>query len=132
MTEFSGFSHLALTVSDLERSTRWYADVLGWQVLMEDTDDNGIRLAFGVLPGGVGLGLRHHPRGTGDDFSPERTGLDHVAFAVGSRDDLESFQEHLAGKGAVHSPIVDAPYGSVLSFKDPDGIALEAFAAPAG
>jgi glyoxylase I family protein len=132
MTEFSGMSHLALTVRDLERSKQWYADVLGWQVLMEATDEHDIRLAFGSLPGGFGLGLRQHPGSSGDTFSPERTGLDHASFAVNSRDALVSFEGHLADKGATYSAIVDAPYGSVLSFKDPDGIALEAFAAPGG
>jgi hypothetical protein len=29
-----------------------------------------------------------------------------------------------------HGGIVDAPYGSGLSFRDPDGIALEFFAPP--
>jgi hypothetical protein len=30
-----------------------------------------------------------------------------------------------------HGGIIDAHYGSALSFKDPDGIALEFFAPPA-
>ena len=30
-----------------------------------------------------------------------------------------------------HGPIKDAPYGSGLSFRDPDNIALELFAPPA-
>ena len=132
MPEFSGFSHIALTVSDLERSKQWYSEVLGWQTMMEATDEHQIRFAFGLLPGGVGLGLRQHPRGSNDAFSPERTGLDHASFAVSSREDLVSWEAHLAAKGATCSLVVDAPYGSVLSFKDPDGIALEAFAFPAG
>jgi hypothetical protein len=36
------------------------------------------------------------------------------------------FQEH----GVAHSPIVDAPYGSVLTFKDPDRFQLEMFYRP--
>jgi glyoxylase I family protein len=126
--EFSGFSHLALTVSDLERSKQWYRDVLGWEPMMEATDDNQIRFAFGLLPGGIGLGLRQHPTGSREAFSPQRTGLDHASFAVSSRQELSSWEDHLAAKGTTYSPIVDAPYGAVLSFKDPDGIALEAFA----
>ena len=130
MTQFSGFSHLALTVSDLDRSKQWYTSVLDWQMLAEDTDENEIRLAYGILPGGIGIGLRQHPQGSGDAFAPERTGLDHASFGVGSREDLASFERQLAERGATYSPIVDAPYGSVLSFKDPDGIALEALAPP--
>jgi len=129
MPNFTGFSHVALTVTELERSKRWYADVLGWQPLMEGDDEHGIRFAFGVLDGGqVGVGLRQHPDGDRQSFAPQRTGLDHISFAVGSRADLETWADQLAGSGTAFSPIVDAPYGAVLSFKDPDNIALEAFA----
>jgi glyoxylase I family protein len=134
MPDFTGFSHLGLTVSDLERSKQWYADVLGWHMLQEGKDEEtGISFAFGFLPGGVGLGLRLHPAGTGEDvFSPARIGLDHASLSVGSRDDLEALAAHLEEQGATYSPIVDAPYGAVLSFKDPDQIALEAFALATG
>jgi glyoxylase I family protein len=132
MPEFAGFSHLALTVRELETSKRWYADVLGWQPLMEGTDENGINFAFGILAGGqAGVGLRQHPAGDGAAFSADHTGLDHISFAVASRAALEEWERDFAGKGVTYSPIVDAPYGAVLSFKDPDGIALEAFAPPA-
>ena len=127
MPEFTGFSHIGLTISDVERSKAWYSDVLGWQMLMEGTDEHGIHFAFGFLPGSVGLGLRQHPEGSGEAFSPERTGLDHASFAVASREELDEWASHLAEKGEAYSEIVEAPYGHVLSFKDPDGIALEAF-----
>jgi catechol-2,3-dioxygenase len=132
MPQFSGFSHIALTVTDVESSKQWYSKVLGWQPLMEGTDEHGIRFAFGMLAGGqVGIGLRQHPAGEQGSFTPERIGLDHFSFAAGSRAELEEWAGHLDSNDAAFSPIVDAPYGAVLSFKDPDGIALEAFA-PAG
>jgi hypothetical protein len=37
----------------------------------------------------------------------------------------------LAALGVDHGCVVDAGYGSGLSFRDPDGIALELFAPPA-
>jgi glyoxylase I family protein len=132
MPDFTGFSHIALTVTELERSKQWYSDVLGWQPLMEGVDEHDIRFAFGLLAGGaVGVGLRQH--GDADDalFSAQRTGLDHISFAVASRSELEAWEGDFASKGITFSPIIDAPYGAVLSFKDPDGIALEAFAPPA-
>jgi catechol 2,3-dioxygenase-like lactoylglutathione lyase family enzyme len=130
MPEFTGFSHIGLTISDLERSKEWYSEVLGWQMLMDGADEeNGIAaFAFGVLPGGVGVALRMHAAaGEGDAFTPSRLGLDHASFSVASREVLEEWAAHLEEKGATYSPIVDAPYGAVLSFKDPDNIALEAF-----
>jgi catechol 2,3-dioxygenase-like lactoylglutathione lyase family enzyme len=133
MPNFTGFSHMALTVAEVGRSKQWYSDVLGWQPLMEGTDEHGINFAFGILAGGeVGVGLRQHAGGDRGSFSPERTGMDHVSFAVGSRAELEAWADHFDNKGVTFSPIVDAPYGAVLSFKDPDGIALEAFAPLAG
>jgi catechol-2,3-dioxygenase len=130
MPELTGVSHVTLTVTDLERSKSWYADVLGWQPLM-DGEEDGIRYTVGFLPGAnVIFGLRHHENGSGDEFSPGRTGLDHVAFSVPTRDALEAWQTTFQEKNVVHSPIVDVPYGHCLNFKDPDNIALEIFAMP--
>jgi hypothetical protein len=33
----------------------------------------------------------------------------------------------LDAEGGAHSEVVEAPYASVVSFRDPDGIALEMF-----
>jgi catechol-2,3-dioxygenase len=67
----------------------------------------------------------------GDDCSPHRTGLDHVAFACRDRDELRAWAARLDELGIVHGGIKDARYGSGVSFRDPDGIALEFFAPPA-
>jgi catechol-2,3-dioxygenase len=44
--------------------------------------------------------------------------------------ELERWVERLDALGIRHGGIVDASYGSGLSFRDPDGIALEFFAPP--
>jgi glyoxylase I family protein len=53
-----------------------------------------------------------------------------LAFACASRSELEEWERHLNKLGITNGGIVDAPYGSGLSFRDPDNIALEFFAPP--
>jgi glyoxylase I family protein len=130
MSDLQNVSHVAFTVTDLERSKEWYTKVLGWQS-MYDGEEEGIVYTLGMLPNvGIFLGLRQHTGGTGDRFDPGRTGLDHIAFGVNTRDDLETWQQRFDELGVTYTPIVDAPYGHVLNFKDPDNIALEIFTMP--
>ena len=68
---------------------------------------------------------------TGDKFSEMQTGLDHVSFACRDRNELQDWAARLDQLGITHGGIVDAHYGSGVSFRDPDGIALEFFAPPA-
>jgi catechol-2,3-dioxygenase len=69
------------------------------------------------------------PKST-EPFDERRPGLDHLAFACTNRSELEEWERHLNKLGVANGGIVDAPYGSALSFRDPDNIALEFFAPP--
>jgi catechol-2,3-dioxygenase len=80
--------------------------------------------------GGTLFGLHHFPDPAAGGFDERRPGLDHVAFGVGDRADLEKWARRLDELDVAHGGVVDAHYGSGLSFRDPDGIALELFAAP--
>ena len=81
--------------------------------------------------GGTLLGLHQHPATNGDDrFDEHRPGLDHLSFGVVDRAELKVWQARLEELGIPHGEIVDAHYGSGLSFRDPDNIALEFFAPP--
>ena len=66
-----------------------------------------------------------------ETFDERRTGLDHVSFGCGGRGELQQWADRLTELGIAHDGIKDAGYGSGVSFRDPDGIALEFFA-PAG
>src|SRR3954466_3992657 len=125
--EITGISHAALTVTDLDRSMKWYADVLGWSKVFEGEADDQ-KFAFGFIGSAVGLALRQHLKGEAESFSPDTTGLDHLAFAVGSRDDLTRWEKKFDDHGVAYTPTTDEDYGHVLNFKDPDNIALEVFA----
>ena len=111
---------------DLNRSKRWYAELLGWQEVMTGADaDSGVTV--GAMSGGFLLGLRQHSANSGDRFDTRRTGLDHAALAVAIPEELSGWEQRLAASRVTYSPTVSAPYWHVLSFKDPDGIALEFF-----
>ena len=103
------------------------------RVLDEDEPTGGFHHTVFALAGGQLFGLHSHPGGgTGGPFDEHRTGLDHLAFACADRSELKSWARRLDELGIEHGGIVDAHYGSGLSFRDPDGIALEFFAPPAG
>jgi glyoxylase I family protein len=60
-------------------------------------------------------------------FDPTVTGLDHCAFTVDRREDLDAWVQRLDDHGVAHSGVIDVPPGAILNFKDPDGIALAIF-----
>lgn len=129
---FPALAHVAVTVSDLERSTRWYAALFDADpVLDEDETTGGFHHTVFALDGGQLFGLHTHPAPAEGGFDERRTGLDHVAFACADRAALELQAARLDSLGIAHGGVVDAHYGSGVSFRDPDGIALEFFAPPA-
>jgi len=129
--------HVALTVTDLDASIPWYEAVFGIRYVMDVPHDGGVGKLLTNEGRTLGLVLHRHDTNDGALFTETRAGLDHVGFMVPSRDDLLGWQEHLEAQGVVRadtadkpltqSPVTDAPYGSVLVFRDPDNIQLELF-----
>ena len=133
MTDFPPLAHVAVTVTDLDRSTRWYSTLLGSEpVLDEDEAAGTYHHTVFALPGGLLFGLHAHKGGSEGTFDERRPGLDHVAFGCADRAELEGCAARLDELGVAHGGIYDAHYGSGVSFRDPDGVALEFFAPPAG
>ena len=128
----TGIHHLALTVTDVERSAAWYIELLSMvQVIGEDTDDVRYRVLAHPASGMV-IGLRQYPvAGAGDRFDEMRTGMDHVAIGVESVDDLTAWEARLKKLGITYTPATETPIGTVIVFRDPDNIQLE-FWLPAG
>jgi catechol-2,3-dioxygenase len=100
-------------------------------VLDEDETTGGFHHTVFPLEGGQLFGLHTHPGGEGGAFDEHRPGLDHVGFACRDRAELQAWADRLDELGIAHGGIVDAHYGSGVSFRDPDNIALEFFAPPA-
>jgi glyoxylase I family protein len=132
MAEFPGLSHIALTVTDLAASAPWYERLLGVDPVI-DEDAGAFHQIVYLVTGGILVSLHDNRKASKDDrFDEFRPGLDHVSFGVANRGELETWQARLDELGIPHAGIVDAPYGSAVSFRDPDNIALEFFAPPAG
>jgi glyoxylase I family protein len=131
MTTFPAINHVALTVRDLEVSAEWYRQLIGADPVLDEHAAAGFRHVVWMLDGGTLFGIHQHERPAPDErFSEFRCGLDHVGFGVESRAELEKWMTRLKELGVPHGGIVDEAYGSGLSFRDPDGIALEFFAPP--
>lgn len=129
MTSFPAIGHVALTVKDLGVSVPWYTQLFGAEPVLDEDTGPFRHVVWSV--GGTLVGLHEFPDGDSSlDFDERRLGIDHVAFGVDSRADLESWATQLDDMGIAHGGVKDAGYGSGLSFRDPDNLPLEFFAPP--
>ena len=130
MAEFPALTHVAVTVSDLNRSRPWYEKLFGAKAVL-DEDTGPWHHVVWLLGSGTLFGIHQHTKPSGKEpFDELRPGLDHVAFGCANRAELESWEKKLDELGIENGGVIDAPYGSGLSFRDPDNIALEFFAPP--
>jgi catechol 2,3-dioxygenase-like lactoylglutathione lyase family enzyme len=133
VAELSGVHHLGLTVTDVDRSARWYQDVLGFREVGRLGGPSDERRKVFLRHDGLSirLGLVEHRAGSKRPFDETAPGLDHLSFAVDDRAGLEAWCERLVAHGVAHSPIADArsiPDALVVVLRDPDNIQLELFA----
>jgi catechol 2,3-dioxygenase-like lactoylglutathione lyase family enzyme len=129
-TTMPAITHVAVTVSDLEASEAWYTKVLGVEPVLDEDTGPFRHIVYSV--GSTLLGLHGFPDlNSKDPFDERRPGLDHISFGCADRDELVQWAAHLDQLGIVHGDIIDASYGTGLSFRDPDNIALELFCPPA-
>ena len=126
--DFPSITHVAVTVSDLDVSVPWYDALIGARAVLDEDTGPFRHVVYSI--GDTLLGLHEFPDPAAGAFDERRVGLDHVAFGVADRDELVDWVDRLEDLGVDHGGIVDAGYGSGLSFRDPDGIALELFAPP--
>ena len=127
MSSLVGFHHVAITIRDLDASVAWYREVLGFEELFreEATDRRACVMRF--PNGSYGVGLVEYPTVPFEAFDPRHSGLDHLAFTLGSLDELRAWSTALDDAGVVHSGVIELPSGAIVNFKDPDGIALALF-----
>ena len=123
MPKVPKLSHLVLRVRDLERSERFYTEVLGLKVT-------------GRMPGAMTFfttGEESHtlavmnvgPNAPGPD--PSRVGLYHFAYQVESMDELRAFYQHLKEREVRIAGMGDHGISKVIYFLHPAGNEIEVF-----
>ena len=129
MPTITGISHVDLSVTDIDASETWYRELLGAVPLFGGrNDDRGYEARYILVPDcGVVIGLEQHDANDGSTFSERRVGLDHLAFNVADRGELDAWLARLDELGISHSGITEEDAWDVLVFRDPDDIQLELF-----
>ena len=122
--------HVGLNVTDLARSTRFYREALGLELVAE-SGAAGREYAFLGRDGRLLLTLWRQSEGRAPT---DRPGLHHLSFQVDTMEDVSAAEARLHALGAVihHGGIVPHGEGADsggLFFEDPDGIRLEIYAA---
>ena len=127
---FDKVSHTSFSVSDADRSATWWRDVMGF-VDLEPVEGHGWHgMILFHPPSATVLEVQQHDANRRERFDPTRTGFDHLGFKVDDPARLDDWQARFEQLGVTYTPVVHREYGSVLTFKDPDGIQFEMFFRP--
>ncbi|WP_419919117.1 VOC family protein [Candidatus Poriferisocius sp.] len=120
----SGMNHAVLYVRDARRQQKFYADVLGFDTVIDEPG----RFVFMRAP----VSANHHDIaffsiGDGAEPSPagrRSVGLYHIAWEVATLDDLAVMRQRLMDAGALYG---ESDHGANKSLyaKDPDGLEFE-------
>jgi catechol 2,3-dioxygenase-like lactoylglutathione lyase family enzyme len=124
-----GLHHTALISSDVERTVRFYQDVLGFPLteLIENRDYPGSSHFFFDIGNGNLLAFFDFPGLDVGPYAEVLGGLHHMAISVDPQR-WEKLVERLAGAGVEH----EVHSGVSVYFRDPDGARIELIADPLG
>ena len=140
MVKTVGIHHITIRVQDPAVSRRWYEEVLGFQFLELPVDERSTSIWKGRPVAGQLLATQAGStfvilvpplEGTADEdrFSEYRIGMDHLAFAIDDRAELDELVESLRAAG-VHTEGVETDYvlnKEYVAFRDPDNVQWEAY-----
>jgi catechol 2,3-dioxygenase-like lactoylglutathione lyase family enzyme len=117
--ELEGIDHVAMGVRDIERSVKWYTEVLGFERLHEGMWD-GVPTFIGK--GNTGLAL--FPASHQPELSSHREiRMLHLAFRA-NRENFLTAQRELEKRG-IKFEFQDHEISHSIYFRDPDGHQLE-------
>ncbi|HZR00507.1 MAG TPA: VOC family protein [Chloroflexota bacterium] len=117
-----GLTHVALVVSDVDRSIAFYERYAGMRVVHRRATPNGAVVWIGDLTRPFVIVLAQGPA-----REPPLGPFAHLGVACASREELDALVAQAAADGCLRRPTVDAgpPVGSYAMLSDPDGHTLE-------
>jgi len=131
----ASISHIALTVSDLDRSTEFYDKIFKFMGYLRDEVPASIQQAMKTpLRSWVGPGYSISIRPSKGEFARrlhnrDAPGFNHVAFYAEDSADIEAMHQLLKEMGArILDPPAEYPYSPgyfAVYFTDPDGLKFE-------
>ena len=128
---FPALNHVAVTVRDLAVSGPWYRALIGAEPVLDEHTDAGFQhLVWLSTTARCSASTSTTARLTTSGSASSGSGWTMSASAARTAPSCRPGWSRLDELGIEHGGIVDASYGSGLSFRDPDGIALEFFAPP--
>ena len=126
----SRIGHVAMRVSDLERSKDWYSDVLGFTVMEQDIEHgDDVFMSLGRQADGHVLDIVQVESPDSASPAPDRNsiGIAHIALKVDTHDDLKGAYEHLLAKGVTIDRMIEHVNQRSMYFADPDGNRIEIY-----
>ena len=123
MIKISGLDHVALSVADLERSRKFYEEVLGFKVSPRENQKPGTEYFLDCGPSLVGL-IQGDPKGDKHELQDGGLGGNHFSFRIHTRD-FDKAVEMLKAKNVTITFEKKREKSWSVYFLDPDGNKLE-------
>lgn len=123
---FSKVHHIAIICSNLEKSKKFYTEILGFKIIQEVYRQHRDSYKIDLDTGDSQIELFSFPNPPKRPSHPEATGLRHLAFEV---DNIESAVNYLKSKNIdVEDIRVDEYTNKKFTFfTDPDDLPLEIY-----
>ncbi len=123
MIQARKLGHVVLKVRDAGKSRDFYTQTLGLKVAHEDLEQGTVFLSFGTEHHDLAL----FQLATGNPPEATQPGLHHMAWQLGSFDELQAAYRELKAVGVAVESTVEHNVTRSVYFRDPDGNRVELY-----